>query len=61
MGAQPGHLMSRAIGQKLLAIDDLPADYREMAERLHPEYLKDARGILARTLARSPAAGAGVR
>ena len=57
MGDRPGHLMSRAIGRKLLAIDELPADYRAMAERLHPEYVRDARGVLARTLAKSVTAG----
>ena len=57
MGDRPGHLMSRAIGRKLATVEELPADYLAMAERKHPEYLRDPRGILARTLAKSATAG----
>ena len=56
MGDRPGHLMSRAIGRKLLAIDELPTGYLAIAQRLHPEYVRDARGILARTVAKSATA-----
>lgn len=57
MGDRPGHLMSRAIGRKLGAIEELPADYRTMAEQKHPDYLRDPLGVLSRTLAKSPTAG----
>jgi len=57
MGDRPGHLMSRAIGRKLTAVEELPADYVALAGRMHPDYLRDPRGILAGTLAKSATAG----
>ena len=41
MGDHPGHMMSRAAGRKLESVDDLPDDYREMAERMHSRYIAD--------------------
>ncbi len=41
MGDHPGHMMSRAAGRKLESVDDLPADYLSMAERMHGQYIAD--------------------
>lgn len=41
MGDHPGHMMSRAAGRKLESVDDLPADYVAMAERMHGKYIAD--------------------
>jgi hypothetical protein len=34
-------MMSRAAGRKLEAVDELPADYLAMAERMHGRYIAD--------------------
>ena len=52
-GHRPGHLMSRAIGRKVATVEELPVDYRAMAEQKHPDYLRDPRGILAHTRVRT--------
>jgi hypothetical protein len=41
MGDHPGHMMSRAAGRKLESVDDLPADYLDMAARVHPKLIAD--------------------
>ncbi|MEC9374774.1 MAG: DUF1838 family protein [Pseudomonadota bacterium] len=41
MGDHPGHMMSTASGRKLEAINDLPDIYREMANQVHPKYIRD--------------------
>ncbi|MDH3977414.1 MAG: DUF1838 domain-containing protein [Gammaproteobacteria bacterium] len=41
MGGHSGHMMSRAAGRKLESIEELPADYRQMAERQHGKYMSD--------------------
>lgn len=41
MGDHPGHMMSRAAGRKLESVDELPADYLAMAERVHGRYIAD--------------------
>jgi hypothetical protein len=41
MNDHPGHMMSRAAGRKLESVDDLPADYLAMAERMHGKYIAD--------------------
>ena len=41
MGDHPGHMMSRAAGRKLESVDELPADYLAMAERMHGRYIAD--------------------
>lgn len=43
MGERPGHLVWHASGAKLRSLDDLPAEYRQRAERDHPEYLRTTR------------------
>ncbi|MDP6436809.1 MAG: DUF1838 family protein [Gammaproteobacteria bacterium] len=47
MGEHPGHGMSKAAGRKLERVDDLPADYLEMAHRVHPKLIKDPVATLA--------------
>jgi hypothetical protein len=41
MADHPGHMMSRAAGRKLESMDELPADYLAMAQRLHGKYIDD--------------------
>jgi hypothetical protein len=41
MGDHPGEMMSRAAGRKLENIEELPADYLEMARAVHPWLIKD--------------------
>jgi hypothetical protein len=41
MADQPGEMMSRAAGRKLESMDELPADYLEMARAVHPWLIKD--------------------
>jgi len=41
MGDRSGHMMSRAAGRKLESVDELPADYLAMAERMHGKYIAD--------------------
>jgi hypothetical protein len=48
MGDRPGHMMSRAAGRKLEAVDTLPADYRSIAERMHPRYIENPTARLAK-------------
>ena len=48
MGDRPGHMMSRAAGRKLEAVDALPADYRSIAERMHPRYIENPTARLAK-------------
>jgi len=44
MGERPGHLVWHASGVKLRSLDDLPAEYRQRAERDYPEYLSSDPG-----------------
>ncbi len=37
MGDRPGHVIWHASGVKLRSIDDLPAEYRDRAEKEYPE------------------------
>lgn len=46
MGDHPGHMMSRAAGRKLESVDDLPAGYLVMAERMHGKYIADPVAML---------------
>lgn len=48
MGDRPGNMMSRAAGRKLESVDELPDDYRRIAERMHPGYIDDPLGKLAK-------------
>jgi hypothetical protein len=48
MEDRPGHMMSRAAGRKLETVDKLPADYRRIADRMHPRYIENPTGRLAR-------------
>jgi hypothetical protein len=41
MSDRLGHMMSRAAGRKLESVDELPADYLAMAERMHGKYIAD--------------------
>jgi hypothetical protein len=41
MGDHSGHMMSRAAGRKLESVDDLPADYLDMAAHVHPKLIAD--------------------
>lgn len=41
MTDHPGHMMSRAAGRKLESVEELPADYLAMAERMHGRYIAD--------------------
>jgi len=41
MKDHPGHMMSRAAGRKLESVEQLPVDYRKMAERMHPKYIEN--------------------
>lgn len=47
MGDHRGTMMSRAAGQKLSALEQLPATYLEMARAVHPFLIKDPRETLA--------------
>lgn len=46
MGDHPGHSTSHGIGGKTFDVDELPDDYREMAERFYPEALADPGAVL---------------
>lgn len=48
MGDHPGHTVSSGFGGKAFHADDLPDDYRAMAERYYPEALADPAAILAK-------------
>jgi hypothetical protein len=50
MNDHPGHMMSRAAGRKLESVDELPADYIAMAERMHGKYIADPVAILDKLL-----------
>jgi len=47
MTDHPGHMMSRAAGRKLESVEQLPADYRKMAQRMHPKFIGDPIAALA--------------
>ena len=46
MGNHPGHTTSHGVGSKAFAQEDLPDDYRAMAERYYPEALADPGAVL---------------
>jgi hypothetical protein len=48
MGDHPGHTTSAGFGGKAFHADQLPDDYRAMAERYYPEALADPAAILDR-------------
>jgi hypothetical protein len=52
MGDHPGHMMSRAAGRKLYSIDELPADYRICAEKMHHKLIADPIATLAPLVAK---------
>jgi hypothetical protein len=52
MSDHPGHMMSRAAGRKLESVDDLPADYVAMAERMHGKFFADPVATLDKLLQR---------
>lgn len=48
MGDHPGHTTSSGFGSKAFAVDELPDDYRAMAERFYPEALANPGAVLER-------------
>ena len=48
MGDHPGHTTSSGFGSKAFQVDDLPDDYRAMAERFYPAALANPGAILDR-------------
>ena len=46
MGDHPGHTTSHGVGGKVFRVDDLPDDYRKLAERFYPEALANPAAIL---------------
>lgn len=46
MGDHPGHTVSSGFGSKAFHVDDLPDDYRAMAERYYPEAFGNPAAIL---------------
>lgn len=46
MGSHPGHTTSSGFGGKAFRVEDLPDDYRAMAERYYPEALANPAAIL---------------
>ena len=48
MGDHPGHTTSSGFGDRAFTVDELPDDYRAMAERYYPEALADPAAILER-------------
>ena len=48
MGDHPGHTTSHGVGGKAFDVDDLPADYRALAERFYPEALANPGAVLDR-------------
>jgi hypothetical protein len=48
MGDHPGHTTSSGYGGRAFAADDLPDDYRAMAERFYPDALADPGAVLDR-------------
>ena len=46
-----GHLMSKAAGRKLERLEDLPADYLEMARTVHPKLIADPVATLEKKVA----------
>ena len=45
-GDTPGHVMSEGYGKKVATVDQLPADYLAMAEKLDPQVISDPGLIL---------------
>jgi len=46
MGDQPGNYVSRGLGQKEFAFDDMPATWRKILAERHPDFAKDPIGAL---------------
>ena len=46
MGDIPGHTFSNGFGGRARSIDELPADYRDIVNRVHPDVLRDPEGAL---------------
>ena len=46
MGDIPGHTFSNGFGRRAASIEDLPADYREYVNRVHPDVLRDPAALL---------------
>jgi hypothetical protein len=46
MGDHPGHTTSHGVGGKAFHVDELPDDYRALAERFYPEALADPGAVL---------------
>ncbi len=45
-GDTPGHIMSEGYGRKVGSVDELPADYLALAQRLDPQVIADPEKIL---------------
>ena len=48
MGTRPGHTTSHAMGSRTFDVDDLPDDYRAMAEKYYPDAPADPGSVLDR-------------
>ncbi len=46
MGDLAGNLESQATGKKIARVEDFPADYLELAQKLHPEFIADPIAVL---------------
>ena len=46
MGDHPGHTTAHGVGGKVFRVDDLPEDYRALAERFYPEAIADPGAML---------------
>jgi hypothetical protein len=52
MQDRPGSLLSRGVGRKVARMDDMPASYLRLLERLHPDIRRDPAAALEREAAR---------
>ena len=46
-GDTPGHIMSEGFGRKVASIDDLPADYLQLAEQHDPQVLENPVALMS--------------
>jgi hypothetical protein len=46
VGDLPGHTFSNGFGRRARSVEELPADYRDYVQQVHPDVLADPEGLL---------------